>query len=161
MRTPAGLCDNNFEWFLLDSEVWSVYHQRARTFRNTSSNIKQLFIQEMQNDQAFMQQVNFRADYETLQMYIRNNYAALNEVPDLESSTGRTNREPSLESFGLTSRELDVIKQLANGDPDKWGCEHLGIRRDTYRQHIKHISSKLGVHSKTAITKFAFENQIL
>lgn len=55
------------------------------------------------------------------------------------------------EPFGekLTPREMDVLRLLANGFPDKKIAETLVITRETVHKHLKNIYQKLNVHSRT------------
>ena len=49
---------------------------------------------------------------------------------------------------GLTSREIEVFRLLADGRSLPYVQEHLFISEGTARTHIKHIYAKLGIHSK-------------
>jgi LuxR family maltose regulon positive regulatory protein len=49
----------------------------------------------------------------------------------------------------LSEREMDVLKLLAQGCPDKKIAETLVIARETVHKHLKNIYGKLGVHSRT------------
>lgn len=49
----------------------------------------------------------------------------------------------------LTSREMEVIKLLAEGYSDKKIAEKLVISPETVHKHLKNIYSKLDVHSRT------------
>jgi LuxR family maltose regulon positive regulatory protein len=49
----------------------------------------------------------------------------------------------------LSGRELEVLKLLAQGYPDKKIAETLVIARDTVHKHLKNIYEKLDVHSRT------------
>lgn len=54
----------------------------------------------------------------------------------------------------LTSRETDVLKQLAKGRTYDYIALELEISKDTVKTHIKHIYDKLQVNSKSeALTK--------
>jgi len=48
----------------------------------------------------------------------------------------------------LSAREMDVLKLLAKGYPDKKIAENLVIARETVHKHLKNIYGKLGVHSR-------------
>jgi LuxR family maltose regulon positive regulatory protein len=48
----------------------------------------------------------------------------------------------------LSEREMDVLKLLAQGSPDKKIAETLVIARETVHKHLKNIYGKLGVHSR-------------
>jgi LuxR family maltose regulon positive regulatory protein len=49
----------------------------------------------------------------------------------------------------LSEREMDVLRLLAQGLPDKKIAEALVIARETVHKHLKNIYGKLGVHSRT------------
>jgi LuxR family maltose regulon positive regulatory protein len=49
----------------------------------------------------------------------------------------------------LSTRELDVLKLLAQGCTDKKIAEALVIARETVHKHLKNIYGKLDVHSRT------------
>jgi LuxR family maltose regulon positive regulatory protein len=68
-----------------------------------------------------------------------------------------TASEPDL----LSQRELDVLKLLAQGCPDKQIAETLVIARETVHKHLKNIYGKLGVHSRTEAIARAHELDLL
>jgi len=48
----------------------------------------------------------------------------------------------------LTTRELEILRALAEGLPTPVVCERLSISRNTLRTHVQNIMTKLHVHSK-------------
>ena len=52
------------------------------------------------------------------------------------------------ERFDLTARELEVFKMLARGRDRTYIQEQLVISRNTVKSHVKHIYTKLDVHSQ-------------
>lgn len=61
----------------------------------------------------------------------------------------------------LSGRELEVLKQLAQGCTDKKIAENLVIARETVHKHLKNIYSKLDVHSRTEAVARARELKLL
>jgi DNA-binding NarL/FixJ family response regulator len=62
----------------------------------------------------------------------------------------------SLDGTALTPRELEVIRLLAEGLPNKLIADRLGISDHTVKFHVNAILSKLGAHSRTeAVTRAA------
>ena len=56
------------------------------------------------------------------------------------------------EYFGgdaLTDREIDVLRQIANGNRNREIGEQLFISEETVKVHIKHIMEKLGASDRT------------
>jgi DNA-binding NarL/FixJ family response regulator len=49
----------------------------------------------------------------------------------------------------LTSRELDVLRLLAEGNSNRDIAETLAIREGTVKSHVNHILSKLAAHNRT------------
>lgn len=58
---------------------------------------------------------------------------------------------------GLTSRELDVLRLVAQGLTDQQVAEKLVISPRTVNAHLTNIYNKLGVSSRVAAAKFAQE----
>ncbi|MDE8704019.1 helix-turn-helix transcriptional regulator [Adlercreutzia equolifaciens] len=50
--------------------------------------------------------------------------------------------------FGLTAREVDVLQLLARGRTASVIQERLVLSHNTVKSHLRHIYSKLGVHSQ-------------
>jgi DNA-binding NarL/FixJ family response regulator len=49
----------------------------------------------------------------------------------------------------LTSRELDVLRLLAEGNSNRDIAETLAIREGTVKSHVNHILSKMAAHNRT------------
>lgn len=59
------------------------------------------------------------------------------------------------DEFDLTAREREVFGLLAHGRNGRYIMDHLVISRNTAKSHIKHIYSKLGVHSHQELIDLA------
>jgi DNA-binding CsgD family transcriptional regulator/tetratricopeptide (TPR) repeat protein len=62
--------------------------------------------------------------------------------------------------FGLTNREIDVLKLVARGLTDAGVASELFISPRTVGQHLRSIYSKLDVSSRSAATRLAIEHGI-
>jgi ATP/maltotriose-dependent transcriptional regulator MalT len=69
--------------------------------------------------------------------------------------------QPPSSPFGLTAREVEVLRLLAQGLSDAQIAEHLVISPRTVNRHITSLYSKLGVSSRAAATHFAHEHHLL
>jgi ATP/maltotriose-dependent transcriptional regulator MalT len=69
--------------------------------------------------------------------------------------------QPPTSPFGLTARELEVLRLLAQGLSDAQIAEHLVISPRTVNRHITSLYSKLGVSSRAAATHYAIEHHLL
>ena len=73
---------------------------------------------------------------------------------------GRTN-EPAGELADLTSREREVLGLMCEGQNDDEISRTLGLSRNTVRNHVSRIYSKIGVHRRTAAVVWARERGVL
>lgn len=55
--------------------------------------------------------------------------------------------------YGLTQREEEVLAKLVEGSTNREIEEELVVSESTVRTHIRHIYSKLGVHSRQEVEK--------
>jgi len=62
--------------------------------------------------------------------------------------------------IGLSEREMEVLKLVANGYKSKEISERLFISQHTVQSHRKSIMKKLELHSAAEIVKFALENNL-
>jgi DNA-binding NarL/FixJ family response regulator len=72
----------------------------------------------------------------------------------LVSAFGAAPREPE-----LTPRELDVLRLLADGQPNKAIAATLGITERTARTHVSRILAKLGLSSRTQAALWAARHE--
>jgi len=61
---------------------------------------------------------------------------------------------------GLTEREVEVLRLVAQGLTNAQVADKLIISPRTVNAHLNTIYSKLGVSSRSAATRFAFEHQL-
>ncbi len=61
----------------------------------------------------------------------------------------------------LTPRELEVLRLLATGLDNAKIADVMGISATTVRNHIDHVLTKLGVHSKLEAVVFAARHRIV
>ncbi len=70
-------------------------------------------------------------------------------------------RREARATFGLTSRQRDVLVELVAGYTTAEIADRLGIRFGTAQTHIKAIYRKLEVSSKAAATAVALRHQLV
>jgi len=76
-------------------------------------------------------------------------------------SSAPSTKVPTLYSGGLSARELEVLRLLAQGVTDAQIAEQLVLSLHTIHAHLRTIYSKLGVTSRSAATRYAFEHQLV
>jgi two-component system nitrate/nitrite response regulator NarL len=62
---------------------------------------------------------------------------------------------------GLTAREEEVLRSIAEGQSNKEIAKCLSIGVRTVETHREHIMAKLGIHSTAGLTKYAIARGIL
>jgi DNA-binding NarL/FixJ family response regulator len=61
----------------------------------------------------------------------------------------------------LTERELEVLEQVAAGNPNKIVAAQLSIAEDTVKGHVKAILAKLGANDRTHAVTIALKRGII
>jgi predicted ATPase/DNA-binding CsgD family transcriptional regulator len=85
-------------------------------------------------------------------------------APELQrtATTAKNPRtSPANNSVGLSAREVEVLRELAQGLSDIEIAEKLYLSRHTINAHSRNIYSKLGVTSRSAATRYAIEQGIV
>ena len=62
---------------------------------------------------------------------------------------------------GLTEREIEVLRLVADGFTNNEIAAHLFLSPKTVSRHLSNIFAKLGVSSRAAATAFAVEHHLL
>jgi DNA-binding CsgD family transcriptional regulator len=65
---------------------------------------------------------------------------------------------PETYSAGLSAREAEVLRLVAQGMTSALVAEVLFISPNTVNRHLNSIYGKLGLNSRAAATRFAVEN---
>lgn len=82
-------------------------------------------------------------------------------VPVIESILKTENHETDQTDTLLSSREQDVLKQVAMGYTNQEIADHLHISRHTVISHRKNITSKLGIKTVSGLTVYAVLNDLI
>jgi DNA-binding CsgD family transcriptional regulator len=94
----------------------------------------------------------FRNDEENVLIYI---------LEEIYRSVANERTVTSDEKRELSSREKDVLKELASGKTNKEIADALCISVNTVITHRKNISSKLGIRSASGLSLYALMNGII
>lgn len=62
---------------------------------------------------------------------------------------------------GLTDREVEVLRAVAQAKPNKLIAQELVISEETVRNHVRHVYEKIGVSSRAGAALFAMENDLI
>jgi DNA-binding NarL/FixJ family response regulator len=63
--------------------------------------------------------------------------------------------------FGLTRRELDIIRAVLDGDTNREIAVRLSISENTVKRHLMHTFNKMGVSSRVELALFAAHHRLL
>jgi DNA-binding CsgD family transcriptional regulator len=88
-------------------------------------------------------------------------FADLGAAPDVARVDALTRRSDSVETYGLTARELEVLRLVAAGKTNRNIAATLVVSEHTVARHVQNILTKLRVSSRTAATAFAFEHDLV
>lgn len=68
---------------------------------------------------------------------------------------------PPRKTFGLTSRELEVVTQITEGCTNRDIAKSFGISEETVKRHLTNIFNKLGVGNRLELALFALNHNLL
>jgi DNA-binding NarL/FixJ family response regulator len=84
----------------------------------------------------------------------------VNLVQVLRDLTAQT-APPPRRTFGLTTRELEVVTQITEGCTNKDIAKAFGISEETVKRHLTNIFNKLGVGNRLELALFALNHDLL
>jgi DNA-binding NarL/FixJ family response regulator len=69
--------------------------------------------------------------------------------PAMRSSNAQRNAIRRIDSLGLTERQIEVLRLIAKGAPNKVICRELGLAERTVKAHVTAVLRSLKVSSRT------------
>ena len=66
-----------------------------------------------------------------------------------------------MKAFGLTQREIEIIKAVMAGGSTKGIAERSSISENTLKSHLAHIFNKMGVSNRVELVQFAAHHRLL
>jgi DNA-binding NarL/FixJ family response regulator len=83
-------------------------------------------------------------------------------VSDVASGLRRLNvARRRTKAFGLTRRELDIVRAVVSGHTNKQIARQFSISESTVKRHITHIFDKLGASNRVEVALFAAHHRLL
>jgi DNA-binding NarL/FixJ family response regulator len=64
-------------------------------------------------------------------------------------------------AFGLTHRELEIVRAVMNGHTNKAIAQRFSISENTVKRHLTHIFNKVGASTRVELALFATHHQML
>lgn len=77
------------------------------------------------------------------------------------SVVGAPDEQGAVEERGLTKREIAMLKALARGLSNQAIGSELWVTEQTVKFHLRNIYRKLGVSSRTAAARYAYEHGLV
>jgi DNA-binding NarL/FixJ family response regulator len=102
-------------------------------------------------------------DDETAQLEFdaaRATFDRLGAHPDADRLRGTTDGADDGGPDGLSAREVEVLRLLAEGRSNRDIAEALVISEHTVRRHLSNVYRKIGVSTRSAATAYAFEHDL-
>jgi two-component system, NarL family, nitrate/nitrite response regulator NarL len=65
------------------------------------------------------------------------------------------------QAFGLTTRELEIVRMVVDGHTNKEIADGLSIGENTVKSHLTHIFNKLGASNRIELALFAAHHRLL
>ena len=87
--------------------------------------------------------------------YFHEKYARAARSPQQEKGSAEFSQR-----YGLTPRELEILKWITDGYKNHETADHLKISLKTVEHHRANLMRKLGVHNVVDLTKLAMRNQL-
>jgi DNA-binding NarL/FixJ family response regulator len=88
-------------------------------------------------------------------------FEELEAARDLARVDALVSPEHADNPYGLTDRELEVLRHLSAGATNKAIAAELVLSVRTVDRHVSNIFTKLGVSSRSAATAYAHEHHVL
>jgi len=88
-------------------------------------------------------------------------FEKLGAAPDLARVESLMKGSASVQTHGLTPRELQVLRLVARGETNKAIAGTLSLSEKTIHRHVSNIFTKLDVPSRAAATAFAYQHKLI
>jgi DNA-binding NarL/FixJ family response regulator len=88
----------------------------------------------------------------------RHVFQQLGALPDVVEANDPGRTRPAGACSSLSPREVDVLRLIAAGEPNRSIAARLALSEKTVHRHVSNIFTKLGVGSRTAAAAYAFEH---
>jgi two-component system, NarL family, nitrate/nitrite response regulator NarL len=88
-------------------------------------------------------------------------WIASDALPDLSTSLRKLETERrSRRAFGLTHRELEIVRMVVAGYTNKEIAQKSSIGENTVKSHLTHIFNKLGASNRVELALFAAHHRL-
>jgi DNA-binding NarL/FixJ family response regulator len=82
-------------------------------------------------------------------------------IQTLREMASSVRNEQRKHMFGLTSRELEIVSALAEGETNKDIARRLSVSEETVKHHLTNIFNKVGVSQRLELVLFAIRHNLI
>jgi len=86
---------------------------------------------------------------------------AVSSLTQVLKHNGETKKGSKPKNYGITPREMEIIKAVVAGRSNKEIAWNFKISEQTVKHHITNIFDKLGVYNRLELTLFAFHHNLI
>ncbi len=86
---------------------------------------------------------------------------AVSSLAQVLKQNGETEKGGKPKNYGITPREMEIIKSVVAGRSNKEIAWNFKISEQTVKHHITNIFDKLGVYNRLELTLFAFHHNLI
>ncbi|MBS4017980.1 MAG: response regulator transcription factor [Dechloromonas sp.] len=139
----------------------------ARLVRRSNSDVRILILSSIDRREVVDQAFEAGANGYLLKDFILDELqqallAVMEQRPFLSSKINeRAVTDPGSPCEGLTPRQTEILRLVANGHTTKEIARDLGISPKTVEFHRARLMQRIGVHDVTGLTRFAVQNGLL
>jgi DNA-binding NarL/FixJ family response regulator len=83
----------------------------------------------------------------------------VSDVPASVRKLETTRRQTK--AFGLTRRELEILRSVLSGDTNREIARGFSISENTVKRHLSHIFDKVGASNRVELARFAAHHRLL
>ncbi len=91
----------------------------------------------------------------------RYTFEELGAIDDLARAEARLSPQPPARPSGLTAREVEVLRLVAQGRTNREIADALVLSEHTVRRHLQNVFGRLGVSSRAAAAAFAVQHDLV
>ena len=91
----------------------------------------------------------------------RYTFEELGAIDDLARVEARLSPVPTARPSGLTEREVEVLRLVAQGRTNREIADELVLSEHTVRRHMQNVFGRLGVSSRAAAVAFAVQHDLV
>jgi DNA-binding NarL/FixJ family response regulator len=88
-------------------------------------------------------------------------FQELGALPDVARMDGLSRKAAAASTCGLTAREMQVLRLVAEGKTNRSIAGDLFLSEKTIARHVSNIFGKLSVSSRAAATAYAYEHDLV